>query len=93
MADFCNGSIFTNAESEYCDRCVHEEDDQGHGCPVMGLHLWWEDDAVGDNTKRHVLDTLWPMKTTPRGTFPDKCAMFHEKPQEPERPLFPEMNT
>ena len=61
---------------------------------MIRLHLEWNREAIGKSGnpfKQHALNTLWPNKRGPHGTFPGKCAMFHEKPSEKERPLFPEI--
>ena len=75
MAYFSNGTEGEYYQEKFCDRCVHNGgvDD---GCPVMGLHLMWNYDAVGTDktaTKAYALEMLWPRD----GVHNGDCKMFH----------------
>ncbi len=75
MAYFANSSEGIRNRIDYCDRCAHDEDE--NGCPVEFLHLSWNYDAAGvdaDETKRTALNTLWPRSAD--GCRNLACRMF-----------------
>ena len=46
MAYFPNGTAGMEYESHYCFHCIHFGPEEGPGCPIWGLHLDWNYDAV-----------------------------------------------
>lgn len=87
MGYFPNGTSAEMYESNFCNRCVHQngptKDHEGRdGCRVMLLHLIWNYDACNggpdgsaDEAKKTALDLLIPRDD--KG-FNDVCTMFHE---------------
>lgn len=75
MGYFSNGTEFEMFESKFCRRCIHEENAQGHGCPIIGLHL--ELNYKECNNKDSLLHRLIPR--TPNGCGNETCVMFHPK--------------
>ena len=75
MGYFSNGSEQMDYEGEWCDRCVHQEDSDGHGCSVMLAH--WVHGYDECNNKDSILHILIPMRED--GIFCDKCTMFYDK--------------
>lgn len=67
MAYFSNGEEGRYYEAKYCDKCIHQ--DIENGCVIWGLHLLY----VGEEQHKPLLDMLIPMK--PNG-HPDECSMF-----------------
>lgn len=78
MGYFSNGTEQEMYVADYCDKCVHGENEQT-GCPVMNLHWLWNYDAVGekrDEVKHTALDTLIPRDMD---GWNQQCTMFHAK--------------
>lgn len=82
MAYFANGTEGHLYQEKYCVNCIHGRDmytqdlNDAKFCPVWGLHLDWNSDAVGknaDETKHTVLEMLIP---TTKDNWPDECSMF-----------------
>jgi len=70
MGYFANGTCGDLYETCWCSRCVH----QG-GCAVWLLHLAWNYEQVGDETKKAALDSFIPRQ----GIENAQCQMFYEK--------------
>jgi len=82
MAYFSNGAVGGYHQAEHCARCLHGPKSFSHvtkgPCPIMALHVAWNDDAVGanaDETKATALNTLWPVDENGENA---ECAMFVE---------------
>jgi hypothetical protein len=82
MAYFPNGTSGMIYEDEYCDNCIHFEDEKGvYACAVLELHYEFNYEQ-GGKTKlskaiKQVLETLIPTKED--GIFPGECKMFVRK--------------
>jgi len=68
MGYFSNGTEGRDYQYQYCERCVH---DVNEDCPVWFLHLAYD----GEEDKRLVLDALIPRK----GIYNGRCRMFVEE--------------
>lgn len=77
MGYFPNGIAGDMFEAQWCNRCVHENDEKG--CPVMLAHILYAYELCNDDPAKskakHMLDMLIPEK----GAFNDQCAMFHKR--------------
>ena len=76
MGYFSNGEEGDRYEATHCQRCAHG----GYVgmCPVLQLHLAWQDDAYGkngDKSKRWALEQFIPRADIHN----ERCKMFHEK--------------
>lgn len=85
MAYFSNGSEGMDYCARYCDRCIHQNGQDGEsGCPVWLLHLLYAyDECNGTGNAKAMLDALIPMEDTnfkegPQFKVAGKCRMFHE---------------
>ena len=77
MADFSNGTEGMMYEEQYCDKCVHQGDENS-GCMVWLAHLCHAYDLCNSKTPgKEILDMLIPMNKD--GLFADKCSMFYGK--------------
>ena len=74
MAYFSNGTEGDMFREKWCDRCIHDENND---CPVWNAHLAFDYQQLkeGKEELRQVLDMLIPMKDK---IWPDKCKMFVE---------------
>ena len=66
MALFANGTDQEIYEAQWCQRCLHHDEEKG--CPVMTAHLVW----CGDGRRQDVLDMLIPDEPGELG----QCRMF-----------------
>ena len=73
MGYFANGTEGDMYEAEYCEKCVHCEDEQNFMCPVLVLHWVWNYRQCNDGDKKEVLEMFIPTKDC----FNEKCKMFH----------------
>lgn len=77
---FSNGQHGDLYEEKWCNRCIHQGDDeQGESCPVWMLHFMWNDEWHDDETKRAALDWFIPRR---QGEDFPECAMFVSKSAE-----------
>ena len=53
MGYFSNGTENEIYQEQWCSRCVHEGPQDGPGCPVMGIHFFYNYDQVG-STGEHM---------------------------------------
>lgn len=72
MGYFSNGTEGMIYEEQYCQSCVHGDDDDG--CPIMMVHLLWNYDQIDEDEKVEMLDTLIPRSDDKLQN--EKCAMF-----------------
>ena len=70
MGYFSNGTEGQMYEAEYCDKCIHNDEE---GCPVMGIHFLYNGDK--DEDIKTILDIFIPRKEIHN----DKCTMFVEQ--------------
>jgi len=69
MGYFSNGTEGMCYQESFCNRCVHDKDND---CPVWNLHLLWNSEQHDDKHKRLALDLLIPRK----GIENEQCKMF-----------------
>lgn len=69
MAYFSNGTEGEIYRDQYCDRCVH---DQNNDCAVLLAHLLYNYDDC--NNDKSILHLLIPRSKDGLGN--DKCTMF-----------------
>lgn len=79
MGYFSNGTEGEMYREQYCDRCIHGQD-QEKGCAVWDLHLQHNYESCSNPIVEAMLNTLIPKK----GVFNGECKMFVEKDFEPE---------
>lgn len=72
MGYFANGTEGMMYQAVYCDRCVHDRDND---CPILALHFLWNYDQNRDKEKKMVLDMFIPQK----GIENEQCKMFRPK--------------
>lgn len=81
MGYFPNGTSGESYYEEWCERCIHEEDPKGHGCPVWFLHnLHNYDECNKPDSYLHVL-----IPRNEKG-WNDRCTMFVERAAAREEP-------
>lgn len=72
MAYFSNGSEGDMYESKYCDKCVHQGDENS-GCIIWLIHLCYAYELCNSKEAgKKILDMLIPQD----GLFAGKCSMF-----------------
>ena len=78
MGYFSNGTEGQMWEEENCDKCVHQ--DQENGCPILLIHYMHNYDWVNedDHPARKIMNILIPRRND---GFNDKCSMLHLKEQ------------
>lgn len=72
MGYFSNGTEGDLYEEEYCDRCVHQDEDVG--CPIMDLHFIHN--FEGAEAKDHFLHSLIPLS---EDGYNEQCRLFWER--------------
>jgi hypothetical protein len=72
MAYFSNGTEGMDYQARYCERCVH---DINQDCPVWLAHLMHN--SAGCNDNEHILHLLIP-RSKDRLTN-EQCRMFHKR--------------
>lgn len=76
MGYFANGTEGDMFEAQWCNRCVHEDDEKG--CPVFLAHILYAYEECNSKSNAKVmLDMLIPRKRASNA----QCAMFHERPK------------
>ena len=72
MGYFSNGTEGMMYQEAYCNRCVHDRNDD---CPIWSLHLLWNAEQHDDKGKKMALDMFIPQKGIENG----QCVMFRPK--------------
>lgn len=67
MTTFPSGTAYLAFEAKWCARCVHQESENGTGCPVISAHL-----CPPATDSAAVLRMLIPEDAS-------TCRMFHEE--------------
>lgn len=71
MGYFSNGAEGMNYGAQYCDQCIHQEQEP-HGCPIWMLHMQYNyDECNKPDSWLHVF-----IPRTPDGLGNEQCKMF-----------------
>jgi hypothetical protein len=78
MAYFSNGTEGEMYDRQYCDRCIHQaEEESTDECPVKFLHMIDNYDQCGDSDRsKSVKLRLELFIPTGKDSFPEQCKMF-----------------
>lgn len=71
MGYFSNGTEGTLFQARYCNRCVHDRDED---CPIWMLHLSYNNDQSENPIIEGILSALIQHKGTD-----NICNLYHEK--------------
>lgn len=71
MGYFSNGEEGERYQAEYCERCLH---DVNQDCPILLIHLLFNYDQHRDENLKTVLDAFIPWD----GIYNGECKMFIE---------------
>lgn len=70
MAYFSNATEGEIYRQRYCDQCIHDADED---CPIFALHIMWNHEQRGDETKQTALDILIPRSSDGDN---EQCKLF-----------------
>jgi hypothetical protein len=75
MGYFPNGTSGEQYEAEFCNHCIHQNEDTG--CPVMNIHLLYNYDQLQDGQEnlKQAMDILIPRPDI----HSEQCSMFIRK--------------
>ena len=72
MGYFSNGTEGRIYEEVYCIKCIHYGT-ENKGCPIWGLHLFYNYDQYKDKKISHLLNSLIPRSKNGQN---NKCNLF-----------------
>ena len=72
MGYFSNSSEGAAYEAKYCNGCIHDDVENGNGCPILLLHLLYNYDEC--NNKDSFLHVLIPRSKDGIGN--EQCTMY-----------------
>jgi hypothetical protein len=79
MGYFPNSCAGDWYESQYCNKCAHQNTPEDEGCPIWNAHILWAYELCNESEHigKHILDLLIPIAEN--GVDMEKCTMFQPK--------------
>ena len=82
MAYFPSGSAITDYEVRYCDKCAHRKDG---GCPVMDVHLLYNQDQIGEDGEAQTIKTILSILIPTKDMNNLKCTLHTRRQSKRKR--------